>query len=83
MRKLLAAAVAVFLLVGCTDETGARHALRSAGLHPTEVGGYGWFGCDSKSDFFSTKFTAMNPEGELVSGVVCSGFFKGKTIRFY
>lgn len=76
---LVCAAIA---LAGCTDEDGATKALHSAGLKPVSVGGYAWFACDSKSDDFATKFTAVNAQGETVTGAVCSGWLKGKTIRY-
>jgi hypothetical protein len=44
--------------------------------------GYSWsaYGGD---DFYATRFTAINPAGHHVAGVVCSGlFFKESTIRF-
>jgi len=82
LRNLAGALVGMLALAGCTDEDGATKALRSAGLRPVHVGGYSFFGCDSKSDTFATEFTAINVNGETVSGVVCSGFLKGKTIRY-
>jgi hypothetical protein len=62
------------------DVSGATKTLKSAGYLPLEVGGYGWLS-GSKSDFYSTKFKAISPAKDTVSGVVTKGFFKGCTIR--
>ena len=63
------------------DVEGATQALRNQDFTPVSVGGYSWLGCDSK-DFYRTKFVATNQNGKEVIGVVCSGFFKGNTIRY-
>lgn len=74
--------VVLFLgLVACSDPEGARKALLDDGIEPTEVGGYGWWSCD-KNDTFSTRFTGKRANGRVVSGTVCSGWFKGHTIRY-
>ena len=31
---------------------------------------------------YATGFIAINPQGKVVEGTVCSGVFKGATIRF-
>lgn len=74
-----------FLLIGmlfaCTNVDASINAIESAGLEPVKVGGFSWFTC-SDSDNFSTRFTAKNPQGKLVSGTVCCGILKGCTIRY-
>lgn len=82
MRKQLAM-IAALLLAACTDETGARSALEDAGLTPETVGGYVWWGCDGTTDQFRTGFTAINANGRHVRGVVCAGWLKGNTIRYF
>jgi len=75
--------VAVLVLsitVSCTDEKGARKTLERHGFKPLEVGGYGWFD-GSKSDVYRTRFKAIAPNGEIVTGCVTSGWFEGHTIR--
>lgn len=72
---------AALLLAACTDEKGAARALDDAGLTPVRVGGYAFFAC-GKDDQFATQFVAKNVQGKNVSGAVCAGFLKGKTIRF-
>jgi hypothetical protein len=72
------------LLAGCADEEGARRALDNAGyteirvyapplLHITMCG---------DNDFYKTRFSAKNVNGKALTGTVCSGQFKGSTIRF-
>jgi len=73
-------ALSVFL-VGCTDPNGTREALLNAGFTNIETQGYGWFNC-SEDDVFKTNFVARNANGKYVKGTVCSGWFKGSTIRF-
>jgi hypothetical protein len=72
---------ALLAATGCTDATTATRALENQGLTPVEVGGYAWLSC-GKDDAFRTKFTATNVKGQTVTGAVCSGWFKGATIRF-
>lgn len=76
---IVAAALA---LSGCTNSNDARKALEAQGFTEIETGGYAPFAC-SRDDFYHTKFTATNSQGNRVSGTVCSGFFfKNSTIRW-
>lgn len=79
MRKCLLVLVA--LAFGCTDDSGSRSALVSAGYSNINLTGYRWMGCGNE-DSYHTGFTATNPAGVRVSGVVCCGLMKGCTIRF-
>lgn len=82
--KLLigASLLTAVLAAGCTSQSDAQRALSNAGYTDIQAGGYDWFAC-GKDDFYSTKFTAKNPAGQPVNGVVCSGLlFKSATIRF-
>ena len=65
----------------CTDESGTTKVLKQNGYKVVEVGGYRWFGGD-KSDWWSTKFKAVTPQGDTIKGYVTTGIFKGYTIRF-
>lgn len=79
---LIAAAVFVLGLVGCTDADNAERILSANGFTQIEVTGYNWFACSDK-DFQSTGFKAVGPTGIKVEGSVCSGLlFKNSTIRF-
>lgn len=67
---------------GCVDHTSSAEALESSGYSDIRFDGYGWLRCD-KNDLYSTKFTAKNPTGREVSGVVCCGrWWKACTVRF-
>lgn len=83
MKKsnLLLIALACIMLTGCTQPKDAEKALMDAGYHPIYVGGYGWFQCSDK-DVYATQFKAYSPDSSrIVTGCVCAGYFKGKTIR--
>ena len=81
MKKIMALGIAL-VLAGCTDAPTARKVLESQGYTDVQIGGYSFFGC-SESDQFHTEFTAKGMNGKQVSGVVCSGWMKGATVRFY
>lgn len=80
MKKLILAAMCA-VVFGCTAEDDTRNTLTKAGYSNIEIDGYAFLGC-GEDDNFKTKFTATNPNGMRVSGVVCCGVFKGCTIRF-
>lgn len=79
MRKIFSVLVFIFIL-GCTNEDGARRVLQSEGCYNVRITGFKLFGCD-KNDIFSTGFECVK-RGHKISGVVCEGFLKGKTIRY-
>jgi len=72
--------LAALLLCGCTDPKGTKEALEGQGYTKVTVGGYATFSCGDDDDF-ATTFEAINPVGKPVTGVVCTGFFKGATVR--
>jgi hypothetical protein len=72
--------IAVLMLAGCSSHDDAVKALTEAGYTNIETHGHAWFAC-GKDDSFATSFTAIGPTGQKVSGSVCSGWLKGKTIR--
>lgn len=78
--KILAIILLVGCAGGCTSQDDATRALSSAGYKNIQITGYEIFGCD-KNDDFHTGFTATGLDGKKLSGVVCSGVFKGATIR--
>jgi hypothetical protein len=80
MKKLIAL-VAVLGLTACSDAPTAERVLSDQGFTNIRTSGYAWWGCD-KEDTFKTGFTAIGPAGKPVSGVVCSGWLKGATVRF-
>ncbi len=67
------------LFSGYQDVSAATKTLEMNCYEPIEVGGYGWFKGDN-DDIYITKFTALSPNGEVVKGVVTSGWFKPNEI---
>ncbi len=75
--------MAVLLVAGCfTSDEETSRTVRAQGFSDVRLGGVAWFACDGKSDKAGQHFTATNPRGEVVSGVVCCGILKGCTVRF-
>lgn len=84
MTKMIAlvAVAATLALAGCTDTSPKNvRLLESMGMTNVELGGYGWFAC-GENDVSATRFTAVGASGEPISGTLCSGWFKGTTVRF-
>lgn len=84
MKKLaiLAALAATTLLASCgVNPDSAKRALEAQGLTKVEIGGHAFWGC-AKGENFSSNFTAIGANGKPVSGVICSGVFKGITVRY-
>jgi len=71
---------AAIVLAACTAPDTATRALEGAGYKDIRITGWAMYGC-SDSDDFTTGFEATGPTGMRVTGVVCSGIFKGATIR--
>lgn len=80
MKKVLA--IGLLLTLGaCSDAPTAVRAVENSGMTEARTTGYRFFGCDEK-DTFHTGFVARNTKGQEVTGVVCSGWLKGATVRF-
>ncbi len=80
MKRIWLLAI-LLALSACDDPATAKRAAEDMGLTNVETRGWAMFGC-GKDDDFCTKFTATNPNGRRVSGVVGSGWLKGATVRF-
>jgi len=80
MKKLIIALAFATVLSGCTNADKSFRALEGAGYTQIQMNGFTFFGCDEK-DSFHDSFTAKGMNGKYVDGVVCSGWFKGATIR--
>lgn len=82
MKKIATIYLAIALIMltasSCTDEKGARKALEANNYKVIDVGGYDLFGGE---DTFKTKFKAISPNKDTVTGTVTRGWFKGSTIR--
>ena len=70
------------VLTSCTQPNKTVSLLEDMGYTNIQTGGFAPFAC-SEDDFFATNFTATTPTGATINGVVCSGTFKGSTVRFY
>lgn len=73
--------IAVALSSCGVDPRKATAALEAQGMTDVKIGGYSWFGC-AKGDEYHSSFSATGANGKPVTGVVCSGMFKGTTVRF-
>jgi hypothetical protein len=65
---------------GATEPESATRVLTQSGYHNVHITGYRWFAC-GEGDYYATGFWASSPSGELVTGTVCEGWLKAKTIR--
>lgn len=77
-------AVLLAVIAGYTGNVSpakAKGALHAQGIKNVTLTGYSFFGCDSR-EYYSTGFTGTGADGKPVSGVVCSGFLKGVTVRY-
>lgn len=81
MKKLITIVILSTVLFGCSSHKDAVEALQKNGFTEIETHGYSFFGC-TNDDTFKTKWTAKNTQGVKVSGVACSGWLKGTTLRF-
>lgn len=73
--------IVLCFVVGCTKPAETRRVLEAQGYQQVEITGWKMFGC-SEDDSHHTGFRARGQNGEEVSGVACSGWFKGTTLRF-
>jgi hypothetical protein len=83
MKKLLAIALISMTCAGCSDPAIAQRTLENMGYTNIEIIGWGLFAGCGRDDTFVTKFKALSPNKKNVDGVVCSGWLKGATVRFY
>lgn len=80
MRRLAFIAAALALAACTVPEDEAALAVEAYGLTDVEFGGADPLAC-SDQDTFSRSFEAVTVQGRRVRGVVCSGAFKGATVR--
>ncbi len=79
---IIIAAIAVFVMPSaCTRPDDTIRILKQQGYSNIDI--TGWRPLDKgEDDVFSTGFEAVSPSGQVVTGAVTSGWFKGGTIRF-
>ena len=80
MKKLPFIVLLGLMVSACTSPDSAKRVLEAQGYTNIKTGGYAFFAC-SEDDTFATKFTATSVSGQVVTGAVCSGLFKGNTVR--
>lgn len=72
----------VALCVSCDiDPSRYYETLDASGFTDIRLTGFEWFRCGD-NDSYVSGFTAKNPKGKPVSGVVCCGYSKACTVRF-
>lgn len=81
MKRLILLIASILALNGCSDPTAATKALDDLGFSDVRLTGYRFLSC-GKDYTFHTGFEARNPRGKPVSGTVCSGWFKGSSVKF-
>jgi hypothetical protein len=80
--KLLCFLLLVLCLVGCTHSNDtAFRLLAEDGVTQVQLNGYAFFGC-AKGDDFATEFSGVK-NGKPVKGVLCGGFLKANTVRYF
>lgn len=80
MKNVLLTVTLGLAVSACTSPDSAKRVLEAQGYTNIKTGGYALWAC-SEDDAFATKFTATSVSGNTVTGAVCSGWFKGNTIR--
>ena len=82
MKTLIAIVLCTILLSSCSGASTSEILLEEQGYTNVEITGFNVFAC-SEDDMYRYNFTATNPNGKRVKGVVCSAPLKGSTIRFF
>lgn len=78
---LIAVVLSLGVLIGCTDAPNATRVLEQNGYKDVQMTGYRWFICGDDYTY-QTGFAATNiASGQHVTGAVCSGIFKGNSIK--
>lgn len=84
MTKVLCFFLCALLLAtaACSSDADSIRTLQSMGFTDIQLGGHAFISGCAEDDLFYNKFTAKNPQGRQVSGVVCCGILKSCTGRF-
>jgi hypothetical protein len=81
MKKLIISLAFIALTAcGVSGDDFAR-IMRQEGISNFRNEGYAVFGC-SDSDTFKTRFSGTK-NGQPIKGVVCGGWLKGYTVRYF
>ena len=76
---LLILLVGVNLVFSHTDEVATRKTLEIYNFKVIQVGGYN-FWAGNKYDWYKTKFVAIAPDGDTVTGTVTRGLFSEENL---
>ena len=79
-KRIILVIWAVFALSACSDPQGAKEAAEAQGFTQVQPGGHPFWGC-GQDDTYATEFSARGVNGRCVTGVVCSSWLKGATVR--
>jgi hypothetical protein len=79
MMKKLIIITALLVTTACTKESDVAKYAKIEKWDSYEILGYSFFGCGEK-DLFRTEFRAVK-NGQEFTGIMCSGLFKGATLR--
>lgn len=74
--------IIIRLMIGFTNPTEAARTLESSGYSEIKLNGWAGIWSCGEGDTYADEFSATNPSGKRVTGVVCCGLFKGCTVRF-
>lgn len=83
----LALVIMIYILIIATTNSNPNRLenttkiLESQGYNDIKFTGIKVFSC-SPYDIYRIGFEAISPAGKTVEGTVCSGIFKGHTVRF-
>lgn len=82
MKNTIIIAIAALSLTACgVNHQAGKRVVESHGFTDVVIGGYAFFSCGK--DEFASSFTAKDANGNPVSGAICSGWFKGYTVRLH
>lgn len=81
MKNRIIIALLTLFLSSCVNLDKIYEVLESDGMTDIELTGYSFSGC-SQDDTIRQNFTATK-NNKHVEGVVCGGYFKGYTIKYF
>jgi hypothetical protein len=86
-KKLIWSAIAVtclavsfIIIIPPIDKLAAKKTLEDNNYKVLEVGGYSWTGNRLRQEYFRTKFKAIKPNGNIVTGCVSKPLGYGSNV---
>jgi hypothetical protein len=77
---ILTISLSTILIIPPTDKLAAKKTLEDNNYKVLEVGGYSWTGSRMKNEYFRTKFKAIKPNGDTVTGCVSKPLGYGSNV---